>query len=387
MILVARKFRLSARYRLVRFSAAPPALRSLVDRISTDKELYGLLVPADSERLPVKAVNWEVWRLLQAFRRPATGRSRAAGAPAELRQFLAKQVADGVLEVSAGRRFISGVAALRELSAGARRRSDLNAIQTLSRRAIELAWLSESRDPASLAMALYFNNRLPVSPSWKLRFPDWARILTSLGLCADGSRYGLHPSIVPLPQRQGQASDQYWARWDVRGGPSLRRAGNVYKLYLSPRPDGLRATLDALLERLPGSGAGRFKLGKTAAALLRPDKLVVYFGRRFDAEAMAAILAVDLASTPAQGVPFTCQIGDSGLVSIGIDPPKAVEPLLSKEGSSWRSWLAFRLARAIVNVREAGSEDPVEDALAAARAAGIDTERWLPVSDHWDFEK
>src|SRR5437868_10539052 len=76
---------------------------------------------------------------------------------------------------------------------------------------------------------------------------------------------------VPPPQ-------DGWFQWQARemrsGGSGSSRH---YKLYISPQPDFIRDAFHASVEALAESDAHHFKIGKDAAGLLRPDKMVAYF--------------------------------------------------------------------------------------------------------------
>ena len=96
--------------------------------------------------------------------------------------------------------------------------------------------------------------------------------------------------------------------------------------------------------------AGRnvdFKIGDDAGGLLRPDKMVAYFGAREELDDVGAALRARLAGCPAHGVPFTAGLGDDGLLSWGLDPPESERALSWLGRESWRLWLAAKLGAAI----------------------------------------
>jgi hypothetical protein len=84
-----------------------------------------------------------------------------------------------------------------------------------------------------------------------------------------------------------------------------------------------------------------------------------------------------LAGTPAQGVPFTSEIGAEGLLSWGVDPP-ADSQWSGRE--SWRLWLTHRLAVALLSGKksEAPGVEPWRFALERLRLEGVDTDSWTP---------
>ncbi len=369
--LLDQTFRRSPRFLLVLARKAPIYLRKAAPGC------YGFLIPTKKDDLVSKAVNEDVWRLLTTFRSPRTARG-AGLATSDHEQFVAKQLIDKVLEVRCESGFESGVEALRATS-GEKDVPARSRIELLSRRAIELAYASGMNDPGLLAARLYCYNRSPLSSKWRERLPDQAAVFDFLRLRADGSWPGMPRTISPL-------RNEYWHRWEVRGAPRLSTRAPIYKVYLSPLIENAGAVLHHALTELPSAGAGQLKVGRLVAGLLRPDKIVVYFAISKDAEIFARRLAAG-APGRAHGVPFTCQVGATGLVSLGVDPPELKRKSSDDDGGSWRSWVAHRIARAIVTVRREAPAEPIAGVFSAVRAAGIDTERWLPASDHWDFSR
>jgi hypothetical protein len=116
--------------------------------------------------------------------------------------------------------------------------------------------------------------------------------------------------------------------------------------------------------------------------LLRPDKIVAYFPD-FERLAKAAeAVSARLGGVPAQGVPFTSEIGGDGLLSWGMDPP-ASELAAWGGRESWRLWLTHRLARALLAARSAEGLEPWRFALERVRLEGIDTASWTPAASLW----
>jgi hypothetical protein len=385
--LLKRIFRLNPRYRLLRLSSASGDLRELAHRLSADPELYGLLLPEAGGGLATKAVNRDVWDLLAALRTPAPALT-VARSSADYRRFLTKQLIDGVLEVSGERGFVSGIEGLRLLMPVRKNEFSGHPLQRLSRRAVEIAYLSGENGLNPLACRLYFHNRLPVTREWVDRFPDESAILKFLKLRADGTWPGMPSAVRPVAihSREADPAKRYWRCWDISGAPRLKPGmQTVFKVYLCARPESADILLHHALRSLPGSGASRLKIPRTAQGLLRPDKFVAYFSKRRDAEAYGRRVATDARGVSAQATPFTAPLDDNGIASMGADPPAFVEAMPWQERSSWRFWVSQRLSRAILNVRRSKSSDPVNDVLAAVRSSGVDPDVWLP--EGWDFSE
>ena len=135
--------------------------------------------------------------------------------------------------------------------------------------------------------------------------------------------------------------------------------------------------------------AGRdvdFKIGPDAAGLLRPDKMVAYFGRREELEEIADSLRARLAGCAAHGVPFTAALDGEGLLSWGVDPPDSARALSWLGRESWRLWLATKLGAALAFAKSEssrGTTEPWRFAVERVRRLGVDVERWTPTDALW----
>jgi hypothetical protein len=164
------------------------------------------------------------------------------------------------------------------------------------------------------------------------------------------------------------------AYWEVWSKPTERRAR--YKLYVSPTFPALPTALEALLDVLDRRDVVSLKVGTTLPGLLRPDRLVIHFAEHAHLIDAGRALASALAGVPAHGVPLTAPLGNSGLLSWGIDP----------EGSgvdgriSWRMWLSQLLAFALFTARVHSTRGvtPEGFALARLRLEGVDPATLAP---------
>ena len=119
--------------------------------------------------------------------------------------------------------------------------------------------------------------------------------------------------------------------------------------------------------------------------MLRPDKLVAYFGSFEQLSLAAEQLARSLDGCPVHGVPFTAALTADGLLSWGLDPPAGERLLPWQTGESWRVWVAHRLAIALLAARGAGATaiEPWHFALERLALEGIDTGTWTPSAALW----
>lgn len=399
--LLDRRFRANPRYELVLFDRLAPAERRALARLREQPGFYGVLRAAgggtDGTALSAKSVDRDTALLLLTLRDPGPLPSYLAEVlgPARHRT-MARLVADGVLEVESGGGFHSGPAALALLpgglgeeagegAAGAGDRADsglqggerpqAGPLAELSLAALRWAARLPFADPMVLAARLYAYNRRPLTPAWARRLAGPEAVRKFLGLAPGSPAAAALGAWFPVPARGT------WLLWGVRDAPPRADAGPTFKLYLSPQPEALPAVLAAALAVLPGAGAGRLKVGGDAAGLLRPDKLVAYFGDLDRLAAAAEGLAERLAGAPAQGVPFTAEVAGGGLLSWGAEPPRS--RLLPGGRESWRLYLANRLGAALAEARAAEEKEPWRFALERLRLDGIDTETWAPRALFW----
>jgi hypothetical protein len=250
----------------------------------------------------------------------------------------------------------------------------------LSREALQDAQDLATQEPQALAMALYFYNRIPLSAFWKTRFATADAILAHLGV--DAAR--LEREWIAAHDSPG------WFGWVSRNEARSEPGEVTWKLYVSPHPERIRDAFAVVVRTLPAVRAASFKVANTASGMLRPDKLIAYFGSREDLTEAAETLGRELAGCEAQGVPFTAALDGSGLLSWGVDPPEDDRALRWLSRESWRLWLVQRLgaARSIAQstakpARRASAIEPWRFALERARRHGVDVETWTPSAALW----
>jgi hypothetical protein len=383
--LLGRAFRAHPGYELVLFDRLSEGERRRLEGFRRDPGFYGVLRPRDGQGMGVKAVDRETALLFLTLREPGP-------LPAYVREVLgegtartvAQLLADGVLEVEQEGAFVSGAAAFALLSSGpaGEPRGRLDRLSLAALRHGEALALD---DPLRLAWRLYAYNRLPLTPAWQRLLPSADAVREYLGAGPRGAnRPFLDRVWTPGAPRDG------WLSWTARGrrAEPLNPGSTTYKRYVSPPPGLLREGFGAVLEALAAARARQFKVGDSAAGLLRPDKIVAYFPD-FErlAEAADAVLA-RLAGVAAQGVPFTSEIGGDGLLSWGVDPPAGERSSLWDGRESWRLWLSHRLARALIDARAAATPagvavEPWRFALERVRLDGVDTTTWTPGALLW----
>ncbi|MDW5595745.1 hypothetical protein VSS74_15450 [Conexibacter stalactiti] len=365
---------------------AAPEREQVVREHGDAEELYGVLRPRGGSQLDPRAVSPETALLLLTLREPGPlPRYAAARGEQETAQALTRLVLDDVLQVEHGGDWLSGAAAatllLATRSAGGRGR-----VGELSLAALRYgAALGPLPEPL-LARRLYFYGVRPPSARLRREWGDPGAHAARLGLDAGGGaravlRAGWSEVVAPDGERRP------WRQWrrQATGAAAPPRAD--WKLYVSPTADALPEAFAAVAETLARShGVSAFKVGGDLRGISRPDKLVAYFDGLDDLREGAALLRERLAGCPAQGVPFTAPITSDGLLSWGADPPAASGGQEHGERSSWRLWIAERLAQYLSSAARERRPDGLEPwrfALERLRLSGVDTDTWAPAAGMW----
>jgi hypothetical protein len=372
-------FRANPSFQLVPYDRLDEAERAMLAGIVSEApDFYGILRPL-REGLNVKTLSREAALLWYTLRDPGampTYTRTLFGDRYDIQ--IAQLVSDEVLEIEDEGRFVSGRAAHARIYDEVVPQTGNGRIAELSRAAIEYADRLFVDEAAVLAARIYFYNRVPVSPRWARQVPTPDAATAFLGLTDRGAPRGDRwKALDPTPSNEG------WRMFQLRRGSREGRRGG-FKLYVSPRCEYLREALSATASVLERRAIPRFKVGRDLPGFLRPDKLVVYCESLDEVKETADDLLARLRHVPPHGVPLTSEIGGDGLLSWGMDPPRDSLVLEWQAQTSWRVWLAGRLAVALVAARQsAGSVTAVQCAIDRVRLEGVDPDSWTPRQSLW----
>ncbi|WP_404390889.1 hypothetical protein [Humibacillus xanthopallidus] len=215
-------------------------------------------------------------------------------------------------------------------------------------------------DSAALASLLYRAGGCV--PDGRLD-PRWARhVVTAAERTAGSGLTGHRRSVA-----------RHWHSWTATDADPTTL---VHKIYVSPTVRDVATTLGVILTHAPLLGVPAWKVGADLAGLHRPDKIVLYLASADRADRVASAFALALGGFAAQGVPFTGQVGATGIVSRGRDVA----------GTSWRADVCRMVADSLCATRvtlglQASAADVADEALAQLAAHGLDVETWHPAPD------
>ena len=167
-----------------------------------------------------------------------------------------------------------------------------------------------------------------------------------------------------------RSSTAAWMSWTLHDTDTTQL---VHKIYVSPAMTVVAEALTTTFAVAADLGIPAWKVGADVAGLHRADKIVLYLHDQEAADEAASTLAETLSHLAAQGVPFTGQVGPTGIVSRGVD----------HGGTSWRALVCRSLAEALwagraVAGSTAAPTDVADLALERLADLGFDVETWRP---------
>jgi len=364
-----------------RFRANPKWQLRLLDKVDArtrrafgdelPAETYGFLYEADRSG-GLKAVGPDTALLFITLQEPSPlPQYIKASFGEETEDAVAALIADDVLEVEIGGEWRSGAEALLDLRGGGQAPGvgEMSPTYERSMTAIKVASALPTSDQRSLASFIYRYGATPTIPERARRWSTASNIFEDL-------RLGEFPNPLVL------SSDEAW--WTFYGS-AANGDEDLCKLYVGVQVDAVEAALNLMRELWNdfNESAPPFKLGASSEGLHRPDRIVIYPGDFERAALWADRLLEKIASLPADPVPFTGAWKGSGCLSIGSDPKGGSDSWQSSD--SWRSYLADKLASALLSAKKANSPRPWEVALNRLSIEGVDTQTFAPAGKGWSL--
>lgn len=373
-----RLFRANPAYEFVPFDRLPAETRKELGPLCVDPNFFGIVRPRASSGLTAKAVCEDSARLFEFLNQP--GRLPGfAFEQADWEMAISRLICDGVLQVEEGSSWRCGSAGLTNtLLASEEWRG---ALAKLSLQAIRHVAALKTADASEMSACLFRYNTVPITPQWLRRVPDRSALQQSLQIEAGGRlRRMLDQSWTAISPERTQGP---WLAWRSRTFSPPDKHTRGYKMYFSPHPSYLREGFQVWLSAITEAGAYHFKIGSDARGQMRPDKMVAYFSEWDLLKQSADRIGKEIADCPAQGVPFTADVGCGALISWGSDPPEDEMAPLWLQHQSWRQWICYRLGSALaVAKHEHPAAIPAwKFALERLRMEGIDVTSWTIVSE------
>lgn len=369
-------FRANPAFELVLLEQLPANQQESLSALRDDPSVYGVVRSHGAPGLSTKVVTHDTAALLEALKKPrplpeeAVHDSVAALA-------ITRLVWDGVLQIRKNGKWICGPDACSlTASDSAKERGTL---ADLSLQALQHAAALWTGGTAELSGTLYRYNTIPLTPQWVRRIPDQSALREYLQIQPGGrNRRDLDRSWLQVSPAGEHAP---WLSWVSRTVP-VDPQRTAYKLYLSPLPSNLREAFRVWLAAITIAGAFHFKLGSNVRGLLRPDKMVAYFNDRAALDDAAERISRELSGCPAQGVPFTAELGCGALMSWGIDPSADEMVPVWLRQQSWRQWVCNRLGAALAVAKHYQSNvlPAWRFALERLRLEGVDVASWASLT-------
>lgn len=385
MLIGEAVLRSNPRYELVVLDRLEPGEREQITGEADGRHApYGLLRPTPDSALEPRVVSTDTALLFLTLAVPGPCPEYVrTGLGANLAAALGRLVLDGILEVEIEGEFRSGAAGWAPLNPVGRESRHGGRTTKLSEEAIRYgqALVSLAPLPAELVAArLYMYGRRPVTPALRRQVSSqWI-----LGGASKALRQAWIETAATSP-------DTPWRSWQPRRSEARGHRPSVsFKLYVSPTTETLPAAVSALATVLAEApGVTGFKVGRTVDGVTRPDKMVAYFSSLEELHEGARGIRDEAGACRPHGVPFTAGVTDDGLLSWAIDPPGgSTDPA---RRSSWRTWVAMRLAEYLLDARAGeppGNGDAGEAwqvALARLALDGVDTATWVPDPRLFDY--
>ena len=378
------RLRPGSSYQLQEWNQLAVSDQEMLAGLSSERELYGLFQPLSSFTHLTKKVAYKEVALLYLHLKENDGLPHYLFVADQegYAETISQLVLDSILEIAYEGSFVSGPGAIRAIYGETLLEQDAipSDLSRLSMEAIRYALLLRDQDRRSLSQKLYAFNTIPWDANAKAVFLSAQPFIDFLFPTQNQEIRELLSKHWVSNHLTGK---KYWLSWWKKSGtdPFLITSDKpTYKLYISPAVGDLPKILERVIPLISHSAATNFKIGGSLEAILRPDKMLVYFETHEGLMDIALILKKELSGFTAQGVPFTAQIDESGLLSWGLDPPDT-DVLSQIEAGSWRMKVTDQLALAIIQSRNENL--PIEESIAFIRAkllsVGINIMDWTVV--------
>ena len=376
--LLDKKFRAANLYRLKEWNQLDSHQKESLSHLQDESEVYGVFQPVIPSQNVFNKVAYREIALLYFHLQHANKLPHYLifSGEQKINETIAAMLLDGIIEIEWAGKFVSGPHALPaiyddDVMSETHLRTYLS---RLSYKAIYYAWMLNDADERSIASRLYTFNTVPWDTSMKTTFLKKNSVQEFLFSGTDDN------AINTLTERWHSTITEKneWLSWSRKMPENFidDPSQGIFKLYISPVVNDLPGVLLKSVPIIDASDAVSFKIGNTLPGLLRPDKMVVYFYSKESLFKTAGTLIDVLKHYAAQGVPFSVQLDDNGLLSWGEDPPEGQQNL----DGSWRTVISDKLAALLAQAKEnkLSWDRTIAYIEATMQSKGIDIRNWDP---------
>jgi len=380
---VKEKLRQGSSYLLVEWNELDITEQKMLSGLNDEAEVYGIFQPLfSSSHLTKKVAYKEVALLYLHLKKTNNLPHYLFLSPEEkLNETITQLVLDNILEIEYEGNFVSGTAAIKAIFGEAFFENEIipNYLSKLSMGAIQYALLLRDLDMRSLSRKLYTFNTTPWDEYAKSKFYAEHSIKEFL-FSSENKEIN---DLLNEFWESNLSEKKYWLSWwkkKINEDFSITSNKPTFKLYISPVISDLPKVFQHVIPILSASSVFNFKIGGNIEALLRPDKMVVYFESFERLMETASLLKKELTGYRSQGVPFTSQIDEQGILSWGVDPADT-DVLSTIEAGSWRLKVTDQLALVILQAQKdkLNLQRSIQFIKAKLLSVGINTENWTSV--------
>lgn len=386
--LINKTFRASSTHDLVELSQLNQSDQQALAGLASTEDIFGIFKNKSAGNDSLHKIAYKDVALLSYFLKE----------PSQLPSFiknnfdddinatLCKLVLEGILEIQADGEFVSGVDAQNVICPASIKAIEISKsrISQLSEKAIQYGIGLNNVDGISLSTRLYCYNTIP-SLSHQYNHLDRPEKIKDFLWKQD---FDLYEWAARKWMQQSIQKEQHWLSWTKPAYQDIDLVDKcTYKLYISPLIQRLPEIFVKSVKVLSGTKCFSFKVGATVEGLLRPDKLVAYFLTYKDLNEAVLLLKPQLPSYEPQGVPFTSQLDDMGILSWGLDPPKK-DINKNIESGSWRERVTKKIALSIIKAKKEENDKTkiLSHVMSLIALEDIDPETWTPKANKWNLK-
>ena len=375
--LLQEKFMPAPAFHLLEWRQLSQKDREHLATLHEDNNVYGYFLPKEPTPLLTPKVAYKEVAMLFRHLEHSSNLPHYLASSEANNDLVAELILDGIIQIEWEGKFVCGSGSLAALFGEGifENNTRPGILSTLSVQAIQFAWMLNETTRSLISTQLYKFNTTPWDHLEKDSFYAKHSVREYLFNSVGKTQAQLLESNWSFAEG---AEKRGWLAWTrPRKTAGKTHSPETYKLYISPIIDDLPPVFARSIRIITDSDALSFKIGSSLNGILRPDKMVVYFDSYDSLLTASNILKKEIGSFQAQGVPFSAQLDEIGMLSHGVDPPMIDFPEKIETGS-WRVIVCNELAISILICKHEQLTWSQSFAFSKARLlnAGIDMDSW-----------